>query len=191
RSSYGYAEDAERKLKADPEAYYWVAETGWSQGLDRLEFQKLAEKSHAADPAFPYTDALTTIFMAYRGSSINTQGGGGWLDKVMARPDGLGAEAYARSCVEIASHSSTATYFFRDISAEYAKVATGFGMMSKRFPNSQSNYSRWIYFLCARKDWPAAQKYVQFMKGKCDRRFWRGEKRYLEIISQKEDLGGH
>ncbi|MES2202033.1 MAG: hypothetical protein V4498_07275 [candidate division FCPU426 bacterium] len=182
------AADAGRRLKEDPDVYYWMAETLYDP--DRFQFQKLAEKSHAADPAFPYTDAVTTVSMAMTSGSINRHGGGEWLDKVMARPDGLGAEAYARSCVELARRTS-ATYFFKTLSVEYGKVATGFGMMSKRFPNSQSNYSRWIFFLCARRDWPTAQKYVQFMKGKFDRRFWLSEKRYTEIISQKEDIDGH
>jgi hypothetical protein len=148
-----YCDEAEAILPNDPHLADLRVSLALNQDTSSGAVLAIADKVHRNYPKYPFADCKAAFYFLPR-----WQGEPGdlerWANLVASRPDGLGDEAYTRLAFSQAmSHDFG---LLKETKLSWERIAHGYELMQKRHPNSQSNKSRWMYFLYMHGDMAGA-----------------------------------
>lgn len=124
--------EAGKLPEKDPVLYLVALQVALGAGLDKAGYDKLMEEAHALEPTFWGYDASRAYSLLPRWHGAK----GDWeafAAKAAARPDGLGAEVYARIVMRLVDFHEN---IFRESKASWPKTKEGIEILKKKYPDS-------------------------------------------------------
>lgn len=124
-------EKAKELNQKDP--YYWhvLMTVGKGQGWDKATFDSVVEKSVAEEPKYYPIDEMraTTLLPRWYGEPGDWEA---YALKAAERPDGLGAETYARIVLALWGYHDN---IFRETKISWPKTKEGLQLLRTRYPD--------------------------------------------------------
>ncbi len=173
--------DARKLPEKDPVLYSVALQVALGVGLDKAGYEKLMDEAYAFEPTFWGYDASRAYSLLPRWYGEP----GEWeafAAKAAARPDGLGAEVYARIVMRLVDFHEN---LFRESKASWPKTKEGIEILKKKYPESveilsygallatcaNDNKTAKAYFeelgdryLEEGKIWPSKESFVHYRK---------------------------
>ncbi len=142
---------------------WWRAEmtVALGQGWSRTQEARLFEEAKKAFPQFWGYDVAHAYFLLPRWYGEE----GDWeksAEQEMQRPEGLGAEGYARVVASLVNYYGN---IFRESHASWPKTREGFEQIRKKYPTSLQNLSLFFRLSCLGGDRELAQQLLKERNG--------------------------
>jgi hypothetical protein len=155
--------DAARKVfmegraleEKDPCLWLQAFTVALGQGWDLRSYETLLAEAHALEPKFWGHDVARAYSLLPRWHGEE----GDWeafAEKTAARPDGLGAELYARILMRQRRFYENV---FRETKASWPKTKEGLSLLIEKYPNSLSLLSEAAMLATLAQDQPAAKEW--------------------------------
>jgi hypothetical protein len=155
------------------------------EGPDKAEYDAIVEEADAAEPSFWRYDTKRAFSLLPRWHGKP----GDWEAfalKAAARPDGLGAEVYVRSVLNVEEFYGNV---FDETDASWPKTREGLELMLKRYPESLEIVNLAARLAYMARDREMAQTLFARLNGTCVSSAWRGPEQFLgaQKWAQKTD----
>lgn len=144
------------------------------QGWSWDDYEKLFQEAKAFDPQFWWYDIAKADYLLPRwyGQPDDWEHG---LGLEINRPNGLGAETYARVVDEMQSYYEN---IFRESKASWPLTREGFELMRQRYPESLEILSDYCWLACLADDRALARKLFDQLNGRMLTSIWRDQNNF-------------
>jgi hypothetical protein len=144
------------------------------QNWSHADYGKLYAEAKQVAPQFYYYDLALSHYLLPRWSGQP----GDWEKAAaaeMQRPQGLGAEGYARVVVCQLDYYDN---IFQETKASWPNTRAGMEILRKKYPESLQIAAQYCKTACLAGDRPLAQSLFQVLNGTVDKRVWNGQKEF-------------
>lgn len=177
-SAHAIVEGARKLKQKDPYLDLVALTVALGEGPAQEEYDALVEAAHAAEPTFWRYDTKRAYSLLPRWHGAP----GDWESfaaKASARPDGLGAEVYARIVLWLTGYYDD---IFVESEASWSKTREGLELMLKRYPDSLTVGNQAAMLAVKAKDKAMARRVFAQLDGACVTQVWGGPERFIGAL---------
>jgi hypothetical protein len=184
-SAHKIVDEARKMKEKDPYLAMVALTVALGEGPDKAEYDAIVEEADAAEPSFWRYDTKRAFSLLPRWHGKP----GDWEAfalKAAARPDGLGAEVYVRSVLNVENFYGNV---FDESDVSWPKTREGLELMLKRYPESLEIVNLAARLAYMARDREMAQALFVRLNGTCVANAWRGPEQFLgaQKWAQKTD----
>jgi hypothetical protein len=171
-------DDVRKMDEKDPYRGVVALTVALGEGAEKRKFEAILGEAHAGEPLFwgYFTKRAVSLLPRWYGEPGEWEA---FAMKASDRPDGLGAEIYARIVLALDEYHDNV---FKETEASWPKTREGLELMLKRYPDSLEFVNEAARLATLAQDRETAKAMFDRLDGSCVPSVWNGEKEYLAAV---------